>query len=96
MLLPLAAPAIEPIPPGGTAQAPSAAERREKARKQASQSAYTIRPSGVSGEVWFYGAVGIATLLALMLSARGLPLGPRPRPALLVERTATDRRRRRR
>ena len=96
-LVPPAAPAVEPIPPGGTAQAPSAAERREKARKHASQSAsYTIRPAGVSGEVWFYGGVGIATLLALMLSARGIPMGPRPRPAVLYERTTTDRRRRRR
>ncbi len=96
VILPLAAPAIEPIPPGGTAQAPSAAERREKARKQASQSAYTIRPSGVSGEVWFYGAVGIATVFVLMLTARGLPSGPKPRPVLLDERTVTDRRRRQR
>ena len=92
-ILPPAAPALEPIPPGGTAQAPSAAERREKARKHASQSAYTIRPAGTSGEVWFYGAVGIATLLALLLTARSLPAGPRPRPVLL-EPTVSERRRR--
>ena len=95
-IVPPAAPAVEPIPPGGTAQAPSAAERREKARKHASESAYTVRPAGVSGEVWFYGAVAVATLLALMLSARGIPMEPRPRPAVLYERTTTDRRRRRR
>ena len=94
-LVPPAAAAVEPIPPGGTAQAPSAAERREKARKHASESAYTLRPAGVSGEVWFYGAVGLVTLLALMLSARAIPAGPRPRPALLFQHTPPDPRRRR-
>ena len=85
VILPAATPPVEPIPPGGAAQAPSAAERREKARKHASQSAYTIRPAGTSGEDWFYAAVAITTLLALLLSARGLGAGPRSRPAVLRE-----------
>ena len=103
-ILPAATPPVEPIPPGagGYAQSPSAAERREKARKQASQSAFAIRPAGASsqeshsGEEWFYAAVGIATLLALLLSARALPAGPRPRPALLIDRRTDAARRRRR
>jgi hypothetical protein len=87
-ILPAATPPVEPIPPGasGYAQSPSAAERKEKARKQASQSAFSTRPAGTSGEEWFYVAVGFATLLALLLSARALPMGPRPRPALLLDR----------
>ena len=103
-ILPAATPPVEPIPPGagGYAQSPSAAERREKARKQASQSAFAIRPAGASsqeahsGEQWFYAAVGIATLLAILLSARALPAGPRPRPVLLIDRRAEAARRRRR
>ncbi len=103
-ILPAATPPVEPIPPGagGYAQSPSAAERREKARKQASQSAFAIRPAGASsqesrsGEEWFYAAVGITTLLALLLSARALPAGPRPRPVLLIDRRAEAARRRRR
>jgi hypothetical protein len=95
-ILPAATPPVEPIPPGasGYAQSPSAAERKEKARKQASQSAFSTRPSGVSGEEWFYVAVGGATLLALLLGAQALPAGPRPRPALLLERTSSEDRRR--
>jgi hypothetical protein len=103
-ILPAATPPVEPIPPGagGYAQSPSAAERREKARKQASQSAFAIRPAGVSsresrsGEEWFYAALGITTLLALLLSARALPTDPRPRPVLLSDRRAQAGRRRRR
>jgi photosystem II stability/assembly factor-like uncharacterized protein len=93
-ILPTATPPVEPIPPGasGYAQSPSAAERKEKARKQASQSAFSTRPAGTSGAEWFYAAVGFATLLALLLSARGLPMGPRPRPALL-DRTGSRERR---
>lgn len=95
-ILPATTAPVEPIPPGasGYAQSTSAAERREKARKQASQSAFAIRPAGVSsqesrsGEQWFYAALGITTLLALLLSARALPAGPRPRPALLINRRA--------
>jgi photosystem II stability/assembly factor-like uncharacterized protein len=96
-ILPAATPPVEPIPPGasGYAQSPSAAERKEKARKQASQSAFSTRPSGASGAEWFYVAVGGATLLALLLGARALPAGPRPRPALLLEHTASEGRRRR-
>jgi len=101
-ILPAATPPVEPIPPGagGYAQSPSAAERREKARKQASQSAFAIRPAGVSsqesrsGEEWFYAALGITTLLALLLSARALPTDPRPRPVLLIDRRAQAGRRR--
>ncbi len=87
-ILPAATPPVEPIPPGasGYAQSPSAAERKERARKQASQSAFSTRPAGASGEEWFYAAVGFATLLALLLSARALPMGPRLRPALLLDR----------
>jgi photosystem II stability/assembly factor-like uncharacterized protein len=97
-ILPAATPPIEPIPPGagGFAQSPAAAERKEKARKQASQSAFSIRPAGTSGAEWFYVAVGFATLLTLLLSARGLPAGPRPRPALLLNRTAAPEGERRR
>jgi len=96
-ILPAATPPVEPIPPGasGYAQSPAAAERKEKARKQASQSAFSTRPAGTSGAEWFYVAVGFATLLALLLSARGLPTGPRPRPALLLNRTAAEGERRR-
>jgi hypothetical protein len=96
-ILPAATPPVEPIPPGasGYAQSPSAAERKEKARKQASQSAFSTRPAGASNAEWFYVAVGVTALLALLLSARGLPAGPQPRPALLLDRnTATSARRR--
>jgi photosystem II stability/assembly factor-like uncharacterized protein len=96
-ILPAATPPVEPIPPGagGYAQSPSAAERKEKARKQASQSAFSTRPSGASGAEWFYVAVGGATLLALLLGAQALPSGPRPGPVLLVERITDENRRRR-
>ncbi|HEX3392271.1 MAG TPA: hypothetical protein VHS55_06885, partial [Solirubrobacteraceae bacterium] len=95
-ILPAATPPVEPIPPGagGYAQSPSAAERKEKARKQASQSAFSTRPAGTSGAEWFYVAVGLATMLALLLSARGLPMGPRPRPAWLDRTGAANERRR--
>jgi photosystem II stability/assembly factor-like uncharacterized protein len=96
-ILPAATPPVEPIPPGasGYAQSPSAAERKEKARKQASQSAFATRPAGTSGAQWFYAAVGVTALLALLLSAMGLPAGPRPRPALLLDRDAAGGARRR-
>ncbi len=93
-ILPAATPPVEPIPPGGTAQAPSTAKREEKARKHASQSAFVIRPAGVTGEEWFaggeqwfYAGVGFVTLLTLLLSAKGMRAGPRPRPALLFNST---------
>ena len=93
-IVPPATPPVEPIPPGGAAQAPSAAERKEKARKHASQSAsYTIRPAGTGGEEWFYVAAGITTMLALLLSARALPAGPRRSPVPLLNRAVTDMRR---
>ncbi len=104
-LLPAATPPVEPIPPGagGYAQSPSTAERKEKARKHASQSAsFTIRPAGATGAIptsgtgddWFYVAAGITTLLALLLSARALPMGPRPRPVFVHERPVMGARRR--
>ncbi len=100
-ILPAATPPVEPIPPGAGGYAQSPAKREEKARKHASQSAFSLRPStfmsrpaGAGGEDWFYGAVGIAALLALFLSARGLPAGPRSRPVLLREDTREGRRRR--
>jgi len=95
-IVPPATPPVEPIPPGGAAQAPSAAERREKARKHASQSAYTIRPAGVTAEEWFFPAVAITGLLALLLSAVALPAAPRRRPALVFDRRSGGGRRRER
>jgi hypothetical protein len=100
-ILPTPTPPVEPIPPGasGYAQSPSAAERREKAEKEASQSAFTTRPpvprpttiggraasaaSGGTESPWYYWALGATTLLALILSARGLRPRSRARPALL-------------
>lgn len=80
-------PPIEPIPPGvgGYVQSPAAADRKEKAHKHASQSAFSIRPAG-SGPDWFYLAVGLATLLSVTLSARGLRLARKQRPALMLSR----------
>jgi hypothetical protein len=93
-ILPAATPPVEPIPPGasGYAQSPAAAKRREEARKHASQSAFALRPAdavppaGAGGDSWFYVAVGVTTLLALLISARSLAR-PRPRPALLQARS---------
>jgi hypothetical protein len=104
-LVPPATPPVEPIPPGagGWAQSPSAAKRREESRKHASESAFTLRPASASsgessGVEWFYVAVGIATLLALLLSARGMRPRSGARPALLLARRtdAQERERRRR
>jgi hypothetical protein len=104
-LLPTPAPPVEPIPPGagGYAQSPSTAERREKAEKEASQSAFKLRPlaarSGVSSPsepVWFYWTLGGVVLLALMLSARGLRSDPRPRPATIGRSESAPGRTRRR
>lgn len=88
-------PAIQPIPPGGSASAQAAARRKEKARKHASQSAYVTRPAGVSGAEWFYGAVGVMSVLSLLLVAEGMRPGPRARPAPLLvrERSITSHRR---
>ena len=71
-------PATQPIPPGGASTAQAAARRKEKAVKQAQQSAYTTRPSGADPRDWFYPAVGGATVLALLLIGGGMR--PRPRP----------------
>ena len=91
-IVPPATPPVEPIPPGGAAQAPSAAEKKEKARKHASQSAFTIRPAGTSAETWFFGALGITTVVVLLLTARALPAAPRRRPALLYIRSNEEQR----
>jgi hypothetical protein len=76
---------LNPIPPGGVAvpgQAPASAPRKEKAKKHASQSAYSIRPAGTSGYDWFYGAIGAAGLAAMLLAAAGLGRGgPSRKPA---------------
>jgi hypothetical protein len=109
-IVPPATPPVEPIPPGagGWAQSPSAAKKREESRKHADQSAFTLRPArlrpasangGETGGVeWFYVAVGITTLLALLLTARGMRPRSGARAALLVDRRAPtdeDRRARR-
>jgi hypothetical protein len=74
-------PVAQPIPPGGAASAQAAARRKEKARKHASQSAYVTRPAGMSAEDFFYPAVGVATVLTLLLVAGGMRPGPRRRAA---------------
>ena len=80
---PLIPPALTPVPPGGaTVSAQASARREEKARKHASQSAYTARPAGTSATDWFYPVLGVVSLLALLLTAEGLRPGPRRRPAL--------------
>jgi hypothetical protein len=83
-------PAVTPIPPGGAASAQAAARRKEKARKHASQSAYTTRPAGASAEDWFYPAVGAVSILAMLLVAGGMRPGPRSRPALLMARESAS------
>jgi hypothetical protein len=94
-VVPPATPPVEPIPPGagGWAQSPSAAKKREESRKHADQSAFTLRPASASagesgGVEWFYAAVGITTLLALVLSARGMRPRSGARAALLRDRGA--------
>jgi hypothetical protein len=89
-------PPLTPVPPGGaTAPAQSTAKREEKARKEASQSAYVTRPAG-SGEDWFYAVVGAVSILAVALIGGGLRPGPRREPALLELRETDDQLRRRR
>jgi hypothetical protein len=81
---PLIPTALPTVPPGGaTVSAQATARREEKARKHASQSAYVTRPAGTSGAEWFYPAVGVITVLALLLAAGGLRPGPRPKPAFV-------------
>ncbi len=90
-ITPLAPPPVTPVPPGGaTAPAQSTAKREEKARKEASQSAYVIRPAGTSVEDWFYPAVGVMTVLSLMLIGGGLRPGVRRKPALAEVRQYDD------
>jgi hypothetical protein len=76
-------PGGSPVPAGGVAQSPATARREEKARKHASQSAFTIRPAGTSTSDWLYGAVGAASVLVMLLAASALrpPSGLRPAPA---------------
>jgi hypothetical protein len=76
-------PGGSPVPVGGVAQSPAAARREEKARKHASQSAFTLQPVGSaarpfaptigagpgSDDSWYYVATGATTLLALLLLA---------------------------
>jgi hypothetical protein len=77
-IVPPPAGVVQPVPPGGaTAQQPASAPRREKARKHASQSAFSVRPAGVDAADWFYPATAGATLLSLL--AVGLAAGPRLR-----------------
>jgi hypothetical protein len=84
---PLIPPALTPVPPGGaTVSAQATARREEKARKHASQSAYTARPAGTDGADWFYPVLGAASLIALLLTAEGVRAGPRRRPALALAR----------
>jgi hypothetical protein len=72
VLVPPVPPPATPIPPGG-ATAPAAAKREEKARRHAQQSAYVIRPAGIPAADWFFPAVAVAGLLAMMLA--GLAVG---------------------
>jgi len=96
-VLPPIPPPITPVPPGGaTAQAQSTARREEKARKHASQSAYVIRPAGASADDWFFPAVGVVGVLAMLLVAAGLRPGPTPKLALLKAYESQDPRMRRR
>jgi hypothetical protein len=86
---------VTPVPPGGaTASAQATARREERARKHASQSAFTTRPSGTSATEWFYPAVGVVTVLTVLLIAQGVRPAPRRAPALLELRETDDHRRR--
>ncbi|HKD95269.1 MAG TPA: hypothetical protein VKB43_11230, partial [Gaiellaceae bacterium] len=77
-IVPPPAGVVQPVPPGGaTAQQPASAPRREKARKHASQSAYSVRPAGADPAEWFFPAVAGTTLLTLL--AVGLAVGPKVR-----------------
>jgi hypothetical protein len=84
VVLPLIPASLTPVPPGGaTVSAQATARREEKARKHAQQSAYLTRPAGTSGTEWFYPAVGVITVFALLLAAGGLRPGPRQKPAFV-------------
>jgi hypothetical protein len=89
-LTPPLPPPVTPVPPGGAvvpgaanAQANASAKREEKARKEASQSAYVIRPAGASAEDWFYPVVGVMTVFAVALIGGGVRPGRRPSPAFV-------------
>jgi hypothetical protein len=87
LITPLLVPPLTPVPPGGaTVPAQSTARREEKAKKQASQSAYVTRPAGESAPDWFYPAVGVLTLASLLLIAGGVRPRPRRVPAYAVVR----------
>jgi hypothetical protein len=97
VIVPPLAVTAQPIPPGGAtapgiSQQPATAERREKAHKHASQSAYTLlSPASSQSDPaawWYEGAVGVAAMLAAMLAGRALR--PRRKP---VEARAYARRR---
>jgi hypothetical protein len=96
VLAPLIPPPITPVPPGGaTAPAQSTAKREERARKHARQSAYLTRPAGTSSDNWFYPAVVVMTVAAVMLIAGGVRPGPKRSPAFARLRTNENERRRR-
>jgi hypothetical protein len=87
VLVPPIPPPITPVPPGGaTVPAQSTAKREERARKEASQSAYVTRPAGTSSEDWFYPVVGVTTILALLLLAGTARLAAKPKLALAIAR----------
>ena len=69
----------------------AAARREEKARKHARQSAFVIRPAGTSADEWFYPAVGIVGVLAVLLAAAGMQPRRRARYALLEAYSTDDR-----
>jgi hypothetical protein len=72
-IVPPPAGVVQPVPPGGaTAQQPASAPRREKARKHASQSAFSMRPAGNDPASWFYPATAAATLFSLLAVALGV------------------------
>jgi len=74
--------AAQPIPPSGTAtsQSPAAARRREKVHKHASQSAFSVRPSG-SAPGWFFPAIMATSAFALALLGAGIRRKPETTPA---------------
>jgi hypothetical protein len=84
-------PAATPVPPGGGATAQATARREEKARKEARQSAYVVRPAGAPATDWFFPAVGVTSVLALLLIAGGLRPGPRPNYAFVEAREQAGR-----
>lgn len=89
-------PPLTPVPPGGaTAPAQSTAKREEKAKKEASQSAYVTRPAGESADGWFYPAVGLMTVASLLLIAGGVRPGARRAPAYAELRVTRPQSRRR-